>query len=317
MKPNGPRPTDLPRFAAGQVLTNEELSDAFGGGEGGIRFRGSTMTHIDRMAIIQPSTGRHPYREQRDGDVLIYMGQGRRGDQQMTNRNLALAQHLAQGFPLFAFTRDAVDSYECLEPAVVEQVTEGRAPDDDGKDRLVYLLTIRILQDGTPQPPARILPLPTTPAGAGRRHRRAPQPKDLRKYEKELAHARTWSSRALRSRALVEALKSLYGYRCQLCGSDAAIPPIPTTGAKFYVEVHHVWGFLEAIGGDQVNGVPLVDRSDNIIVVCPHHHALLHYRRPTIHFDSERGGFVDGIGLAIPLALRLHEVSGAERYRDK
>lgn len=60
--------------------------------------------------------------------------------------------------------------------------------------------------------------------------------------------------------------------------------------------------------------MPLVDRSDNAIVICPHHHAVLHYRRPLYRYDTMRVGFADGVGGFLPLVLRLHEVSGAERY---
>ena len=81
------------------------------------------------------------------------------------------------------------------------------------------------------------------------------------------------------------------------------------------MEVHHIWGFLEVTGGDQVTGVPLVDRADNVIVVCPYHHALLHFRRPIYRFDAEKSGFADGTSSFLPLLLQLHEVSGGERYR--
>src|SRR5438034_950672 len=144
-------PIDSPTpFAVGQVVTNDELSQFFGGREGGIRYRGSTRSRIERMAIVQTSTGRHPYREEREGDLLTYMGQGRTGDQQMRGRNLALAQHMSQGFPLYAFLRVADDAYECLGPAVVEDVTEGRARDVDGIDRLVFLFAIRLFPDAPP-----------------------------------------------------------------------------------------------------------------------------------------------------------------------
>lgn len=228
--------TPRPAFAVGQVITNNELSQFFGGREGGIRYRGSTRRRVQRMAIIQTSTGRHPYREQREGDLLTYMGQGRKGNQQMRGRNLALAQHIAQRFPLYAFLRVADDAYECLGPAVVEDVTEGRAPDDDGKDRLVFLFAIRLFPEAPPPHPTDFLPVATQPQTNQRRRRSSAALTEIRKYEIELAHTRTWTSRAVRSRALVDAMKRLYGYRCQLCGDDNPIPHIPTEGGRSYVE---------------------------------------------------------------------------------
>jgi hypothetical protein len=311
------QPDLLPRleFKTSQTVTNDDLSRTFGGREGGIRFRGSTSSRIDRMAIIQTSTGRHPYHEQRDGDVLLYMGQGKRGDQRMSNRNLALAQHLSQKFPLYAFEGTAIDTYRCLGRAVVEQISEARAPDEEGKDRRVYIFTLRLLNDEEPAPVNYVPPLPSRRTSSQRQPLRGSDIARLRALERELAHTTSWSDRVTRSRALVDALKELYEYRCQLCGDSELIPTIPTLGGRFYVEVHHLWGFLEASSGDQLNGTPLVDRADNCIVACPYHHALLHYREPRYRFDPASVGFVDETGAVLVLEMKRHDIVGGERYR--
>lgn len=121
---------------------------------------------------------------------------------------------------------------------------------------------------------------------------------------------RTTVSRHQRSRQLAEELKRLYQFQCQLC--DGTIPRIHVSGDRYYVEVHHIEGFAEvdtkrgAIGSTQDNSDLLLDRADNIVVVCPHHHMVLHYGHGGMIYDSTSQTFVGGDGTVLPLLRNEH-----------
>ncbi|MFS0558990.1 HNH endonuclease [Brevibacillus sp. 179-C9.3 HS] len=83
--------------------------------------------------------------------------------------------------------------------------------------------------------------------------------------------------RIQRSRALVTDLKMLYKGCCQLCEPESPIPKIITEDG-YYTEMHHIVpistvnhaGYNEEELGD-------LDSAQNAIIVCPHHHKVLHY----------------------------------------
>lgn len=66
----------------------------------------------------------------------------------------------------------------------------------------------------------------------------------------------------LRKRSLVDRLKSIYKNTCQICGTQLSIGK-----NRYYSEVHHIVPL-----GYPHNGV---DRLDNMVCVCPNHHAQL------------------------------------------
>lgn len=117
--------------------------------------------------------------------------------------------------------------------------------------------------------------------------------------------------RVQRSRQLVETLKRGYGWRCQLCDPDQPeCPPIDMGGGKFYVEVHHIQGISEARRAsvdDQDSGAYTIDSADNVIVVCPYHHKLLHHYHSPIRYDADKQLFRSEDGsLELPLRLNKH-----------
>jgi len=67
--------------------------------------------------------------------------------------------------------------------------------------------------------------------------------------------------RILRDTALGRSLKQLHSYECQLCGTTIELP-----NGDRYAEVHHIRPL-----GSPHNGS---DTLDNMIVVCPNHHAM-------------------------------------------
>lgn len=113
-----------------------------------------------------------------------------------------------------------------------------------------------------------------------------------------------------RSRQLAEELKRLYNYNCQIC--DGSIPRIHIGGERYYVEVHHIKGFAEVdsrkgkIGPTQEASDILLDKAENIVVVCPHHHMVLHYSCGGFLFDRIKHHFVGKDGTILKLVKNDH-----------
>lgn len=118
-------------------------------------------------------------------------------------------------------------------------------------------------------------------------------------------------SRIVRNTELAIRLKELYEYRCQVCGEQRR-----RTAGDAYAEAHH----LRPLGGDR----PGPDVEENILVLCPNHHADFDYGMITVDpqtlevthgYDSE----VDGNSLHVEAAhnlsdqfLRYHDESISE-----
>ena len=91
------------------------------------------------------------------------------------------------------------------------------------------------------------------------------------------------------SRQKINMLKRLYAYRCQICGQNV--------GENYGVdiaEVHHIRYFSESVDNS----------SDNLLVLCPNHHRLIHKLNP--EFDYEKLEYVYSNGNKNRLILNLH-----------
>lgn len=107
------------------------------------------------------------------------------------------------------------------------------------------------------------------------------------------------TTRRKRSRSLAQAMKQRYEYRCQLCRTDDLV--IDMGSGKYYVEIHHVRGLAET-EKPRPNSPQMEDRQEandycldsyeNIVVLCPYHHRLLHYYRGGFEFDRARKKFI-------------------------
>jgi predicted restriction endonuclease len=71
-------------------------------------------------------------------------------------------------------------------------------------------------------------------------------------------------------RSIGEDLKALYGFRCQICGENFGKPH-----GERIVEVHHIIQFVHSMNNDY----------DNLMVICPNHHSVIHKTDPT--FDRQ------------------------------
>jgi predicted restriction endonuclease len=71
-------------------------------------------------------------------------------------------------------------------------------------------------------------------------------------------------NRFIRDTKTSRKIKGLYKCRCQVCGKRLEIQP-----GMFYAEAHH----LKPLGGEHKGP----DVQDNILCLCPNHHALFDY----------------------------------------
>jgi len=76
----------------------------------------------------------------------------------------------------------------------------------------------------------------------------------------EITRSTTVWDRLLRDREAADALKELYGYECQVCGTR-----LQATDGSGYAEVHHIKPLGDSHGGP--------DEPGNMLVLCPNHHA--------------------------------------------
>lgn len=114
---------------------------------------------------------------------------------------------------------------------------------------------------------------------------RKPILNDIREIQGELERDVNTTSRIGRSIKLVQLIKSLYLDTCQLCdhSKDSAIPRITMQNGREYVEVHHILKISTEFTPEDESNIEL-DSYLNVIVVCSHHHKVLHY---------EKGGYIE------------------------
>ena len=86
------------------------------------------------------------------------------------------------------------------------------------------------------------------------------------------------------SKAIGDNLKIVYGYRCQICGTF-----IGEKYGSHIIHAHHIEYFTHSLNNN----------ADNIMIVCPNHHGIIHDTNP--HFDRQKkvyiypNGFVEGL----------------------
>ena len=124
----------------------------------------------------------------------------------------------------------------------------------------------------------------------------------LDNLESNFKEKATTSNKINRNKKLPKLLKTLYGYKCQLCNKEEVIcPSIEIINGEEYVEVHHITQLSEArVIEDESNSE--LDSYKNCIVVCCFHHKFLHYHHggfkklklinEKLCFESEKGDII-------------------------
>ena len=91
-------------------------------------------------------------------------------------------------------------------------------------------------------------------------------------------------------RTIGDNLKIIYGYKCQICGLFIG----ETYDAKI-IHTHHIEYF----------SISLNNNADNIMVICPNHHSIIHTTNPIFDKKSKvykyPNGYVEGLKLNLHL----------------
>ncbi len=100
-------------FLVGELYSNEEIYQSLAvGNAGGVRIRKDASGNVERLVIFtsRPSARQvveNPYHDRTEGDVLIYTGAGREGDQTVSGVNARIAQQQDTPFPIYGFVQVA------------------------------------------------------------------------------------------------------------------------------------------------------------------------------------------------------------------
>lgn len=91
------------------------------------------------------------------------------------------------------------------------------------------------------------------------------------------------------SKAIGNSLKIVYGYRCQICGQY-----IGEQYGSDLIHTHHIDYFTKSLNND----------ADNILIVCPNHHGIIHDTNP--EFDRNTKTYLYPNGYREGLKLNVH-----------
>ena len=112
----------------------------------------------------------------------------------------------------------------------------------------------------------------------------------LKKISNQVVGVVALEEKKKRSQLLVRKMKELYSYKCQLCNPNNPIPVIEMLNGLEYVEMHHIIAISNSSAEDETDSI--LDNYANCVVVCSHHHKMLHYHKGG--FD-ELDEMVDGL----------------------
>lgn len=87
-------------------------------------------------------------------------------------------------------------------------------------------------------------------------------------------------------RSIGEDLKTLYDFRCQICGDNFGKPY-----DQQIVEVHHIIQFVRSMNNDY----------DNLMVICPNHHSVIHKTHPVFDPQLQTLTYPNGYNEALKL----------------
>jgi len=142
---------DLTFFKVGETYTNDQIRFALDlQNVGGIRPALDSKRNIRHVAIMTTveESGRvpeeNPYHDRIEGNILIYTGQGREGDQVLTDRNKRLIEQYATPTPYFGFTNIGRQGYRFLGLLELLRHYQESQADKKGNLRKVWVFEFRI-----------------------------------------------------------------------------------------------------------------------------------------------------------------------------
>jgi hypothetical protein len=128
---------------AGRVYTANQMNDFIGGKhQGGIRYSGN-FPDIKRIGVVIGGGADAIYADQLHRDSITYIGEGQRGDQQLTFGNRALVWAHFQQIPAHVFINLGKNRYEYRGPHIVENVSAAVAVDRDESNRGALAFQLR------------------------------------------------------------------------------------------------------------------------------------------------------------------------------
>jgi 5-methylcytosine-specific restriction enzyme A len=289
-------------LSLGDELTYKELTEVINNRSvKGIRYRAGDSN----VSIITTLDGTHdnPYHDRFENGRLYYTGEGRQGPQSLTSGNLRLYECQIQKTPVHVFQKVRDNHYVFLGLFQVIDHYKERQPDDLGEIRDVFIFEMAPIIDEKAKEKVSV--------NAGESSKKSDEQllKEIEEIQTDLEKQKITKkgliTRYKRSRKLVENLKELYDYECQLCDPNNPTLVIEMKNGKKYVEVHHIEGFAEVLNknmDDQEKGDFVVDHINNVICVCVAHHKLLHHYKSPLYFDATKQAFVAEDGsLELPL----------------
>jgi restriction endonuclease len=96
-------------FDVGMLYSNEEIYASLRvGNAGGVRIKTARGGSVRRLVIMTAvpdarQLAENPYHDRIEGDVLIYTGAGRTGNQNLAGANQRIPQQITDGFPIYGF----------------------------------------------------------------------------------------------------------------------------------------------------------------------------------------------------------------------
>jgi hypothetical protein len=98
-----------PTFRVGELYSSEEIQETLRvGNAGGVRISMAADRVVTRVVVMtsvlsNKQVRENPYHDRIEGDVLVYTGAGREGDQSLSGVNRRLPQQLMFEFPIYGF----------------------------------------------------------------------------------------------------------------------------------------------------------------------------------------------------------------------
>src|SRR4051794_13572721 len=100
-------------FRVSELYSNDEIYNSLSvGNAGGVRIQKSAAGDVERLVIFTSlptarQLAENPYHDRTEGDVLIYTGAGREGDQIVSGVNARIVQQQDSPFPIYGFVQVA------------------------------------------------------------------------------------------------------------------------------------------------------------------------------------------------------------------
>ncbi|MBZ4684242.1 MAG: hypothetical protein PWP46_2206 [Fusobacteriaceae bacterium] len=123
-----------------QEVTNKEIAEIFQcSNQGGIRKSNKTKTIVIIAKFLDCS-----YKHKKDGDMLYFVGIGKKGDQQLTRQNKSLYNAEKEGYSIHCFELYEENKYIYKgEMTLAKEIFTEEQIDDNGKMREVLIFPLK------------------------------------------------------------------------------------------------------------------------------------------------------------------------------